>query len=232
MSALQELANDVEHRLHNHALPDELPGDEHMIWQGSPSIRSTVLHVFHVRKVAVYFGVLMLWRFADRLFDQATLLDAATYAVWIVPIAAAGLALLVVLAILTARTTIYTITSKRVVMRIGIALSMTVNLPFKVVVGAGLKLFEDGSGDIALQLEPDSKPAYAVIWPHARRWHLKHPQPALRSIPNARDVADILSEALANLPVAISSASAKSTAIGGTGEPVFAPGLAYPTAAE
>jgi hypothetical protein len=76
---------------------------------------------------------------------------------------------------------------------------MTINLPFKIVEAAGLKIFEDGSGDIALQLQPDNKAAYAVLWPHARRWHYKHPQPSLRSIPNAREVADILSEALANL---------------------------------
>jgi hypothetical protein len=210
-------------KLHNHALPDELPVGERMVWQGSPSWTSTAMHVFHVRKVAIYFGLLIVWRFAARAFDGASLLDAATYAVWLVPIACAGLALLTLLAFLTARTTIYTVTSKRVVMRIGIALSMTVNLPFKVVEGAGLKSFKDGSGDIALQLQSDNKAAYLVLWPHVRRWHLKRPQPSLRSIADARHVADILSEAL------VASQSLPSLGL----DPVR-PGqrLAYPTAAE
>lgn len=232
MSALAQQPDVAEPRLHNHALPDDLPMGEHLLWQGSPTFSSTALHVFHLRKVSVYFGLLMLWRFAARLIDQASLLDAVTYAVWIVPIAAAGLALLTALAFLTARTTIYTITSKRVVMRIGIALTMTVNLPFKVVEAAGLKLFQDGSGDIALQLEPESKPAYAVLWPHVRRWHLKHPQPSLRSIPNARDVADILSEALAMLPSKAMPTTTTSQPQQAFGRPDGAPDLAFPTAAE
>jgi hypothetical protein len=170
MSALVKQTDQEQPVLHNHALPDTLPVGEHLIWQGTPTVRSTALHVFHVRKMAIYFVVLMVWRFADRLYDGASVLDATIFALWFLPVAIAGLALLMVLAVLTAKTTIYTITSKRVVLRIGIALSMTVNLPFKVVEAAGLKLFEDGSGDIALQMQSDNKAAYAVLWPHARRW--------------------------------------------------------------
>jgi hypothetical protein len=229
MSALLDQAEPEQ--LHNHALPDDLPVGEYLLWQGAPTIRSTALHVFHVRKVAIYFVALMLWRFADRFYSGASALDATIFALWFLPVAAAGLALLTALAALTAKTTIYTITSKRVVLRIGIALSMTVNLPFKVVEAAGLKLFEDGSGDIALQLQPDNKAAYAVLWPHARRWHLKHPQPTLRSIPSARDVADILSEALAN--IAPAAATHSTGPIGGrAGEPAQTPDTAYPAAAE
>jgi hypothetical protein len=44
------------------------------------------------------------------------------------------------LAWLSARTTVYTITDKRVVMRIGIVLSLTFNLPLRQIESAGLKL--------------------------------------------------------------------------------------------
>ena len=37
--------------------------------------------------------------------------------------------------------------------------------------------------------------SYLMTWPHARPWHMKHTQPALRCIPDARKVAAILSEA-------------------------------------
>ena len=231
MSALLDNADGEPEVLHNHALPDELPVGERLLWQGVPDVKSTALHVFHVRKVAVYFVALMVWRFLDRLSDGVTVQEALTFALWFLPVAIAGLALLTVLAVLTAKTTIYTITTKRVVFRIGIALSMTVNLPFKVVEAASLKLFKDGSGDIALQLQPDNKTAYAVLWPHARRWYLTHPQPTLRSIPNARDVADILSESLASLSLSSDAPLLRHT-VNGRGEQVMTPVLAYPAAAE
>jgi hypothetical protein len=223
MSSLLRLTEAVgAPKLHNHALPDELPQGERLLWQGAPTFRSAAFNVFHVGKVAIYFAALTLWRFFERLYEGAGVVDAATYAVWIVPMAAVGIALLLVLAALTARTTIYTITSKRVVFRIGIALSMTVNVPFKVVEAAGLKRFKDGSGDLALTLQPGVKAAYLVLWPHARRWHIKHPQPTLRSIPNAGEVADILSEALASVP-SVTVGSSVTTAD---------PRIDYPAAAE
>jgi hypothetical protein len=183
------------------------------------------LHVFHVRKVAVYFVALMLWRLEAHLYDGASLIDSGIYAVWLTPIAAAGLALLTVLAWLTARSTIYTVTTKRVVLRIGIALSMTVNLPYKAIEAAGLKLFKDGSGDIALTPLAGSKLGYGVLWPHVRRWQFARPQPTLRSIPNARLVADMLSEALANQPIAVVVRKDASM-------PADLHSVAYPTAAE
>ena len=40
---------------------------------------------------------------------------------------------------LSARNTVYTITDRRVVMRIGIVLTLTFNLPFKRIAAAGLQ---------------------------------------------------------------------------------------------
>ena len=37
-------------------------------------------------------------------------------------------------------------------MRFGVALPMTVNLPFRLVAGAAIKAWPDGTGDIPLQL--------------------------------------------------------------------------------
>lgn len=178
-------------------LPEELPVGERLLWQGSPDWRGLAVDAFHARKVAWYFAALAVWRFVSSSYDGAPLAEAVAYAAWILPIGAAGVALLVALAYLSARTTIYTVTSKRLVMRIGIALQMTVNVPYRVVESAGLKLRANGVGDLALKLEPGKRAAYLVLWPHVRRWRFTRPEPSLRSIPNARRVADLLSEALA-----------------------------------
>ena len=36
---------------------------------------------------------------------------------------------------------------------------------------------------------------YALLWPHARPWRLSQPEPMLRAVPEAQDVAAILAEA-------------------------------------
>lgn len=178
-------------------LPEALPAGEKLLWQGRPDWRALATDAFHLRKVAVYFGLLFAWRLGSRLHDGTTFGDALGYAAFILPIAAAGLVILAVLAWATARTTVYTVTSRRIVMRIGVALQMTVNLPFKVVESAGLRARPDGTGDIALRLEPGVRAAYLALWPHVRRWRFTRPEPSLRSVPDARTVADLLSEALA-----------------------------------
>ena len=96
-----------------------------------------------------------------------------------------------------ARTTVYTITNRRVVMRIGIALPVTFNLPYTQIDGAALRPYEDGTGDIPLQLRDGTRLAYFVLWPHARPWRFSRPEPMLRAVPNAAATAQLLSEALA-----------------------------------
>ena len=53
-----------------------------------------------------------------------------------------------------------------------------------------------GTGDISLQPTAGTRLAYLVLWPHARAWRLNNPQPSLRSIPDAEQVAHVLGEAL------------------------------------
>jgi len=106
-----------------------------------------------------------------------------------------GLGLVVYLAYLSAQTTVYTITTQRVVMRVGIVLTVTFNLPFKRIVRADIHQFSDGTGNIPLQLAASDKIAYFHLWPHARPWYFAHPEPMLRSIPNVAVVAQQLTRA-------------------------------------
>ena len=178
-------------------LPERLPQGEQMLWQGAPDWRSLATRAFHWRAVAAYFGLLGAWRLVSGLVNgeaPSTVLGALAF---LLPIALVALAIIVGFAVLAARATLYTVTDRRIVMRIGIALSVTLNIPFRAIDGAGLKLRRDGTGDISLVLAPDHRIAFLSLWPHVRPWRLARPEPTLRCIRNPERIAQILSTALA-----------------------------------
>jgi hypothetical protein len=178
-------------------LPERLPQSERMLWQGSCDWRRMTLDAMHWRGLAIYFAVLLAWRGANALANGRSTLDALVSMLWLAPLALLALATVAVLGWLTARTTVYTITNRRVVMRVGIVLTITFNLPFSAIEGASLHANADGSGNIALTLDDSARIAYAHLWPHARPWQVKRPQPMLRALSNAREVAAVLAGALA-----------------------------------
>ena len=178
-------------------LPGHLPAGETLLWQGAPDLKAMALSVFHVRKVAVYFALLAIWRFVIISHTGASLGASAAAAMVLVGLGAAAVAILGAITFFVCRTTVYSITSRRVVMRIGVALPITFNLPFTVIGSAALKLNADGTGSIPLALTDRNKLAYLVIWPHARPWRMARAEPTLRLIPNAAAVAQLLSRAVA-----------------------------------
>jgi hypothetical protein len=177
-------------------LPGPLPAGERIVWQGSPEWRSLALHALHVRKAAIYFGVIALLSFSFALWQGKTPIDAAGSIKWLVVLAIVSIGLLSLFAWLTGRTTVYTLTTRRVAIRFGIALPMTINVPYKVVSSAALAVHPGGTGDIPLSLETSDRIAYLVLWPHARPWKLSKPQPMLRCVPEATRVATLLGHAL------------------------------------
>jgi len=177
-------------------LPGDLPAGERLLWQGAPDWWPLAQRAFHVRSVSIYFGVLMAWRGIATALEGATLVASAQSALHVAPIAIAALTLLCGLAIVTARTSVYTITSKRVVLRFGVALPKAINIPFTIVENAALKGFSDKTGDLALTLIEPNKIAYFLLWPHARPWKLARPQPAMRALADASSVAALLADAL------------------------------------
>jgi len=178
-------------------LPAELPAGERMLWQGAPRWRSLAVQAFHVRKVAVYFVLLAAFQAAAVLADGSTLAEAAVASSWLVVLGVAAVALLATLAWLAARGTVYTLTDRRVVMRFGIALPMTVNLPFTVVESAAAGRRSDGTFDLALTLARGTRVGYLVNWPNVRPWHFSRPEPMLRALPDGERAAALLAEALA-----------------------------------
>lgn len=178
-------------------LPGALPDGERILWQGGPDWRALALRAFHVRSVAVYFVALFAWRGWSEAAAGAGAIHVLTAAALTLPTAIVTLALLCGLAWITARMAVYTITDRRVVLRIGVALPKAINIPFAIVGNAAVKTHADGSGDVVLTLTPPNKIAYFMLWPHARPFRLARPEPALRAIADAAAVAAILAPALA-----------------------------------
>jgi hypothetical protein len=178
-------------------LPEPLPEGEHILWQGSPRWQSLAVRALHLRKLAIYFGILLALRAGTVLYGGGSPVEALIAVAWLLPLVAAALGMVALLAWLMASTAIYTITDRRVVMRIGVVLSVSFNLPFREIDSAALCAFPDGSGDISLLLDGDVRIAFLQLWPHSRPWHIARPEPTLRAISDAPGVATLLSRLLA-----------------------------------
>jgi hypothetical protein len=175
-------------------LPERPPEGERILWQGRPHGWWLTWDSLSLPWVAGYFAFLTLWRFFT-VIDQVTLARAAALSVPFVIMGGIVIALLLIVGYVQARATVYTITNRRVAMRIGAALTVTLNLPYSQIASADLRRGRGGTGTIALDLMGDTKLGYLVCWPHVRPWRMRRPQPALRSIPDAENVARILAEA-------------------------------------
>lgn len=178
-----------------HGLPEVLPAGERLIWQGAPDWRLLARHAFHLRKLAVYFTAMLALRVALVLADGGGTSAALRSIAVLAPVALLGLGLVLLLAWLSARGTAYTLTDRRVVMRIGIVLTVTFNLPFKRIVAADLHPLPQAHGDIALALKDGDRIGWLHLWPHARPWRVARPQPMLRCVPQAAEVAMLLTQA-------------------------------------
>lgn len=175
-------------------LPADIPEGERVLWYGRPEWVSLARNAYRGDLVAAYFGALAIW---NAVMDSEAGYMAAAEAIGkTLALGAVCLGLLGLLAWLSARTTLYVITSRRVVMKVGIALQIFFNIPYSQIASAALRKFNDGTGEIPLALAAGRRIAYMNLWPHARPFHMAHPQPALRSIPDAGDVAEILRQAM------------------------------------
>jgi hypothetical protein len=168
-------------------LPEPLPRGERMLWQGTPDWKQLAIHAFHVRKLTIYFSVMLVLQWLYLLGEpNAALLRPMAISA---SLALLTLVLLTTIAWFSAKTTLYTMTDRRVIMRVGIVLTLTFNLPLKQVAGASIKPHAAGFGDIALALKGEDRIAWLNLWPHARPWQVKRPEPSLRCVPDAAAIA-------------------------------------------
>ncbi len=175
-------------------LPEALPKDEHILWQGAPNPGRLAREALGLRWIAAYFALLVFWRVGVSTADYP-ITESLMHAM---PIAVLGLVacgIIYLIAYVQAKSTVYTLTNKRVAMRIGAALTMTLNLPYVCIGAAQLDRRSDGTGTLAMELLGETRLSYMMTWPHVRPWTLSKCQPALRCVPEIEKVAEIFAEA-------------------------------------
>lgn len=175
-------------------LPERPPEHEIILWQGRPDTFALARDAFKITWVTAYFVVIVGWRASVGAAD-AGLAGAVAFGLPYVGLWLAAMGVILALAAVVARSTVYTVTSARVAMRIGAALTVTLNLPFRQIARADLTTRGNGTGTIALETLGETKFSYLILWPHCRPGHVRVTKPALRAIPEAAKVAAILAEA-------------------------------------
>jgi hypothetical protein len=188
---------------------EPLPAGETVLWTGGPERAAIARRVCHTRGVAAYFGVLLAFLLLGGRSPGGAMRDAASGAALLVGMGAAVLAFAHVYAALVARSTVYAITERRLVLRIGVAIPAVLNIPFDRVESVDLRTAADGTGDVTVTLTGNARVAYLLLWPHARPWRYAQPQPALRGLRDAVDVGATLAEAVR---ASVAAADAPTTA--------------------
>ena len=144
-------------------LPERLPSDEFIVWQGSPDVGALASSAFHIKKLMVYF-LFLIGACAWPALESGAGLHAVLQAIkWIAPLALVGLASVWMLAYMTSRTTVYTITNKRVVMRVGIVLTA----PSTAVMWAGGRGWEPLTPPPCVRCSRESCRARRDLFPRA-----------------------------------------------------------------
>ncbi|MDT7933293.1 MAG: photosynthetic complex putative assembly protein PuhB [Sphingomonadaceae bacterium] len=160
--------------------------DTRILWRGKPDARLLARSAFHTRTLSFYFAGLALLALAvGQPVGAAVLAVLGTFCVGLLSLIAWGMA----------READYVLTSQRLVMRIGLAVPVTVNIPLKDIGAADIHPLGRGAGDIALTPTDGTKLAYFLLWPHARPWKLARPRPMMRALPDVATAAAALARA-------------------------------------
>lgn len=178
-------------------LPARLPEGEYIVWQGRPSSRLVARQVLKTRWLAGYFVLLGGWAVAAGISDGR---DAASL-LFSAGVLAAMAGVLIALAELYAwaveKTSLYTVTNARVVMKIGVGLPVILNLPFASIRSAAMSRRTDGTGNVALEVARDVRVSWFILWPHSREWRINRPEPALICLRDVEEAARVITAELA-----------------------------------
>jgi hypothetical protein len=180
-------------------LPDYLPDDERLIWRGEPDFRVMARRVFHVRSVTIYVALLLAAHLGVQWYNGGDFTSVVLGSSWMLGLGAAAVGILALLAWAYTRSTVYTLTNKRLVLRFGVAIPMMVNLPLQILGSADLRRYGDGSGDIMLTLAQKKNLSYTLLWPNIKPWQFKPVVPALRCLPAVDDVAAVLARTVGEI---------------------------------
>ena len=204
-----------------------MPG-ERVLWQGRPDWRALACGVLHIRWVALYLAAMLIWGAASERASGAGSVDTLLAEL---PLFLLGLAVLGAcagFAVACARTTHYTVTTERCILRYGVALTGMLSLPLRRVASVAVAADEDGTADILLTLKAGPGVRFLKAWPHVRPWRFSRPEPMLRGVPDGVAVAALLSQAAAGVsPGVLHAAPAAKPA-----RAVAAPAVIWPAAGD
>jgi hypothetical protein len=175
-------------------LPKPLPPGEDLLWQGSPDAAALAREAFKANWVLGYLLIIAVWRASVAFTIGGFGQSVAVFIPYLV-LALAAYGLIRLLARASAKAAIYSITTHRVILRIGAALQVTWTIPFTKVASASLATRPTGTGTIAVELTHGQRISFLALWPHLRPGFGHGVQPAFRCIPDAARVARILSDA-------------------------------------
>ena len=175
-------------------LPERPPEHERILWQGRPDTWQLAREALKLNWITFYFAVVVIWR-ASVGSIEGGMAGAMAFGLPYVGLWAAAMVVILLLALVMARNTVYTVTTARVAMRIGAALQVTLNLPFRQIANIDLRLRKNGTGTISIETLGETRFSYLILWPHCRPGHLRVTKPALRCIPDAERVAQLLADA-------------------------------------
>jgi hypothetical protein len=173
-------------------LPGRLPDGEFIVWQGQPAFKIVMTRLLRARWIAFYFAIAALWSVAVGLNNSEGAWQLLGRISFIGVGAIVIFSLMALYARAVAKTSLYTLTNKRVVMRVGIALSASFNLPFKQISGADFRAGKDGAGDVALTLKSGHGLSGSVFFPHQRGGLWRKLSPQMICLPDAKTLAENL----------------------------------------
>jgi hypothetical protein len=192
---------------------EALPAGERIRWRGRPRAGLIARHVLKSRAITGYMLVMVALAVATAVRELSGP-DLARVLVLPVLLMLVALGVLWSFAWLHARCTEYIITDRRVVLQVGIALDMSINIPLRVVASGDVVRYKDGSGAIALTILPEYKLAWLALWPHAKTWEFKNPMPMLIGLADVATPAAALREAVAADGDAVVAAPALDVGVG------------------
>ncbi len=168
---------------------------ERLLWQGRPDWRAVARDVLHIRFLAAYFALMLIWEFAADRADGWSPLNTLWRGTGLFVTGLVMLSACAGYAWAIARTTRYTLTTERCILTYGLALSSTLSVPLRRVASVAVDARHDGKGDILLTPKPGPRLRYLKLWPHARPWRWSSAEPMLRGVPDVVELAAAISRA-------------------------------------
>ncbi len=177
-------------------LPEKLPRGEVILWQGRPNGRAIARRVMKTRWFTAYFVILAGWAMITGLYDGRGIGESLFSAGALLVLGTITVGLIELYAWGVEKTTLYTITNQRIVMRIGVALPFTMNLPFARIISADIRRLGSDIGDVAVRIHREERISWLMTWPHVRALRIFKAEPALRCIPKVEEAGQRLADAL------------------------------------